>query len=349
MLNPKYEISNKLLNHLNRISAAHNLIVNAPLIPKWESKLLMDAAVRSAHFSTRIEGNPLTLDEVRDLFEGKEVYAKTRDKQEVMNYRKVLSFVNGEPEISIGTIKEINRITLEKIDDKEGGKFREIQNYIVKESNGKREIIYTPPPKELVPGMMNDLVEWIKNTVREEISPVIIAGATHYEFVSIHPFLDGNGRTARALATLVLYKLGYDTKRLFSLEEYYDRNLANYYSALQSAQKNRDTEKEDITLWLEYFACGIADELTRIEKQILNISKDRALKDKGGQLELSERQMKAVAYLQKHDKITNRDYAEKFNISGATAKRDLNELKSMGLLIQKGRGRSVYYVLMTRL
>ncbi|CEG11837.1 conserved hypothetical protein [groundwater metagenome] len=347
MYNPKYEISNKLLNCLNRISAAHNLITNAPLIPKWESKLREDARIKSAHFSTRIEGNTLTLDEVRDLFDGKEVYAKPRDKQEVVNYRKVLEFVDGEPEISLETMKEINRITLEKIDDENGGKFRKIQNYIVKETNRKREIIYTPPPAKEIPGMMHDLAGWISGAVKEEISPVIIAGVAHYEFVSIHPFLDGNGRTARALATLILYKLGYDTKRLFSLEEHYDLNLAGYYSALQSAQENRDNEREELTLWLEYFAEGIANELTRIEKQILDISRDKALKDKLGQLELNERQMKAVSHILKYERITNREYVKKFGVSNATAKRDLNELTSMKLLMQKGRGRSVYYIIMT--
>ena len=80
-----------------------------------------------------------------------------------------------------------------------------------------------------VPKMMRDLVEWINNSIIEEISPVIITGASHYEFVSIHPFLDGNGRTARTLATLILYKSGYDTKRLFSSEEYYDQDLAGYW------------------------------------------------------------------------------------------------------------------------
>ncbi len=346
MYNPKYKISNKLLNYLNRISAAHNLIANAPLVPKWEAKLRKEAMIKSAHFSTRIEGNSLTLDEVRKLFEGKEVCARPRDKQEVINYKKVLEFVDKEPDINLETIKEINRINLEKIDDENGGNFRKIQNYIVKESMGKMEIVYTPPPAEDVPKMMSNFVEWINNAIKEKISTIIIAGVTHYELVSIHPFLDGNGRTARALATLILYKLEYNTKWLFSLEEYYDQNLAGYYSTLHSVQKNRNTEREDLTLWLEYFAEGIANELTRIEKQILNISKDKALKDKFGQLELNERQMKVVSHILKQGRITNREYVKKFGVSNATAKRDLNELISMKLLVQKGRGRGVYYILM---
>ncbi len=345
MYNPKYEISNKLLNCLNRISAAHNLITNAPLIPNWEAKLRKEGMIKSAHFSTRIEGNPLTLDEVRDLFDGKDVYARPRDKQEVINYKKVLEFVDKEHDINLETIKEINRITLEKIDDENGGKFRKIRNYIVKESNGKMEIVYAPPPAENVSKMMSDLAEWINKAVKEEISLVIIAGVTHYEFVSIHPFLDGNGRTARALATLILYKLGYDTKRLFSLEEHYDLNLAGYYSALQSAQENRDNEREELTLWLEYFAEGIANELTRIEKQILDISRDKALKDKLGQLELNERQIYAAVYLQKKGKISRSEYVKLTRCSPKTAYNDLQEMLNKKLIIQEGGGKYTYYIL----
>jgi len=114
MLKPNYKISNKLLNYLSRISAAHNLITNALLVPKWEAKLRKDAMIKSAHFSTRIEGNSLTLDEVKDLFDGKDVYARPRDKQEVINYKKVLEFADKEQDINIETIKEINRINLKK-------------------------------------------------------------------------------------------------------------------------------------------------------------------------------------------------------------------------------------------
>ena len=342
MYKPKYQISNKVLRNLNRISAAHNLIVNAPLIPKWEAKLRKEAMIRSAHFSTSIEGNKLTLDEVKAVFEGKEVYARARDKQEVINYKKVLEFIGKEPKLTIETIKEINRINLEKL-DKNKGKFREVQNYVVRERAGKKEIIYTPPKASDVPRLMNNLAGWINKAIETNVSPIIIAGIAHYELASIHPFVDGNGRTARALATLALYKFGYDTKRLFSLEEYYDQDLASYYSSLQSGQKHRNGE--DLTKWLEYFSEGIANEMTRIEKQILDISKDKMLKEKIGQLELNQRQLKAVAYLQKKDKISRLEYVKLTKCSPKTAYNDLQEMLDKKLLKQKGGGKYTFYVL----
>ena len=347
MYKPKYRISNRILKNLNRISAAHNLIINAPLIPKWEAKLRKEAMIRSAHFSTSIEGNKLTLEEVKAIFEGKEVYARPRDKQEVLNYRKVLEFIDEEPEVTIATIKEINRINLEKIDRRNGGKFRKVQNYVVRDRAGKKEIIYTPPKASDVSKLMQDLAWWINKAIKEDISPIIIAGVAHYELVSIHPFIDGNGRTARALATLMLYKSGHDTKRLFTLEEYYDQDLASYYSALQSGQKKRDEHrKENLTFWLEYFSQGIADELTRIEKQILDISRDKMLKEKIGQLALNHRQIKAVAYLQKKGRITNREYQKLFpKFSRKTLARDLKELTGKKLIKMKGEKKGVYYEL----
>ena len=193
--------------------------------------------------------------------------------------------------------------------------------------------------------MMRDLVEWINNSIIEEISPVIITGASHYEFVSIHPFLDGNGRTARTLATLILYKSGYDTKRLFSSEEYYGQDLAGYYSALQSVRMHRNRNKEDLTSWLEYFTGGIANELTRMEKQILDISRDKALKDKLGQLELNQGQMEAAAYLQKKDKISRLEYVKLTKRSPKTAYNDLQDLINKKLIKLKGGGKYTYYVL----
>ncbi len=286
----------------------------------------------------------IKLEEVKAIFEGKEVYAKPRDKQEVLNYKKVLEFINKEPELSIETVNKINKINLEQIDEVNGGKFRKVQNYVVRERAGKREIIYTPPKSSEVPGLMQDLILWIDNAIKKDVSSIIIAGVAHYELVNIHHFIDGNGRTARALATLILYKLGYDTKRLFSLEEYYDQDLASYYSALQSGQKDRG-KKEELTFWLEYFSEGIANELTRIEKQILDISRDKMLKEKIGQLELNQRQIKVVAYLQKKGKISRLEYVKLTKCSPKTAYNDLQEMLNKKIIKQKGGGKYTFYVL----
>lgn len=341
MFEPKYTITNKILTNLNRISAAHNLIVNASLIPRWEAKLRKEALVRSVHFSTHIEGNLLTLPQVRGVLEGEDLYVRPRDKQEVINYEHVLTYIDSVKggDITEGTLKEINRLTLEDLEG--NGHYREVQNYVVKVEKGKEKVVYTPPAPEEVPGLMEDFVDWIAHSFESGDSPILIAGIAHFEFVDIHPFLDGNGRSARALAAMILYKGGYETKKLFSLEEYYDNRLEAYYSAIQSVRESDG----DMTEWLEYFTEGIAAELTRVEEEVKQISRDRLMKERLGQLALNKRQMRAVAYLQKHGKITNKECREHCKSTRITAARDLAELVEYKLLKKVGNGRGLHYVL----
>ncbi len=163
----------------------------------------------------------------------------------------------------------------------------------------------------------------------EEIHPVLKSGAVHYELVRIHPFLDGNGRVARAFATLILYKEGYDIRKFFSLEEYFDKDALRYYEALQSVEKREG----DLTSWLEYFTLGLSIELSKIREKIEGISLDAKIKKKlGGEpLLLTPRQLKIIEYIQKIGYLQNQAFEGLFPmVSEDTI---LNELK--GLLKNK--------------
>lgn len=120
-----------------------------------------------------------------------------------------------------------------------------------------------------------------------EAPPIIVAGLTHYELVRIHPFVDRNGRTARALATLVLYLRKFDIKQFFVLDDYYDFDRRSYYQALRSVD-----EGGDLTGWLEYFTDGILMSITRVRERVLQLSMERHKKDTKGQIALTERQPK---------------------------------------------------------
>jgi len=340
MFNSKYTITNKILNNLNRISSVNTFILNASIIPKWEATLRREAIVRSTHSSTHIEGNQLNLEEVRDLLDGKEVEARPRDKQEVINYKKVLDYIDKiyNHKITEKTIKEINRITLENI--QEGGEYRKIQNVISEKKGGIERVVYTPPSPKEVPLLMQEFVDWLNSLEVKEVSPILVSGIVHFKLVDIHPFLDGNGRTARALATLILYKGGYETKKLFSLEEYYDKDLEKYYYSIQFVRDNN----YDLTSWLEYFIKGIALEFERIEKEIKKISVVEKLPKKE-QLELNSRQINALNYVEKHGKITNRDYRQLNDVSNFTAFEDIVDMSDKKILKKKGKGRAVYYEL----
>lgn len=175
-----------------------------------------------------------------------------------------------------------------------------------------------------------------------DISPIIIAGIAQYQFVHIHPFLDGNGRTARVLCTLILYKYGYDFKKLFSLSEYYDKNRPTYYKALRFVREHN----MDMTRWLEYFVDGLKSQMVDIRKKGELVIKGDILIQKARGSGLNTRQVKLFRTMIKKIKITRPEYLKMFKVSTATAKRDLTELVDKDFLTRIGKkGRNVYYQL----
>jgi len=162
--------------------------------------------------------------------------------------------------------------------------------------------------------------------------------------VRIHPFVDGNGRVARALSTLILFVKGYDIRKFFSLEEYFDRNATNYYTALQSVEK----KEGDLTIWLEYFTQGLAIELSKIKEKVEKISVDGKLREKlgGKPLMLTDRQLKIIEYIQSTGFLQNQAFEELFPmVSEDTI---LNELKSLlknGIIKKHGITKGAKYVM----
>lgn len=127
--------------------------------------------------------------------------------------------------------------------------------------SGTRAVIYTPPPPGAVPGLMQELVAWLRS--ESTIHPVLVAGIAQFQLVHIHPFVDGNGRTSRLLSTLALYSSGYDFKRLFTLSEFYDRDRAQFYRAIQNVRE----QDLDLTGWLEVFIDGLATQLSEVKAE----------------------------------------------------------------------------------
>jgi Fic family protein len=188
---------------------------------------------------------------------------------------------------------------------------------------------------------MKGFVAWLNDKTTKELSPVLTSGIAHYELVRIHPFIDGNGRTARALATLILYLRGFDTKRFFALDDYYNEDRSRYYAALQTV----DPETINLTQWLEYYTEGVAVSMGKVKQAILDLSLDRRLKEQKGQIYLNDRQMKVLKYLQTNAKITINDIQKMFHISRDTANRDLKPLLENELIKRRGKGRATYYEL----
>jgi Fic family protein len=344
MFNPNFRYTNEIVRQLTKISASREIILNSPLIPKWEVTLRREAIIQSAHSSTRIEGNRLSLDQVSNLAVGREVMATRRDKQEVLNYLKVLEnldkLTRGKA-ITEKTILNIHRAltedTLENPTD--CGIYR--NRYVVVGNRLTGEIIFRPPENEEVPRMVKDLVSWLNTNEAEELDTILVAGIAHYEFVRIHPFVDGNGRTARTLATLILYLRGFDTKQFFCIDDYYDSDRPAYYRALQSV----DQKTLDLTDWLEYFTEGVAISIDTVKERVVRLSSERLRIAKKGQIALTERQMQIVEIINTAGKITSGDIQKMFKISRQAAHKEIKALIELGVIKSQGEGRATYYVL----
>ena len=353
MYSPKFSITNKILKYIGRIEAARDYIENAPLVPAYEAKFRQAAILRTVHHGTHIEGNPLDTGEVAAVLEGQIIDAKDRDIQEILNYRNVLKYIdkkqetrNKKKKFSEKTILDLHRLTVEKVlDPNRAGKFRSTQVVVKNSKTG--EVSFRPPSPVQVRDLTTAFFGWLNSREVGEMHPVILAGVVHYVLAFIHPFVDGNGRVARAFATMVLFARGYDIKKFFSLEEYFDRDAKRYYATLQSvSNQGVPLEAKDLTLWLEYFWEGLAQELERVKEKVKKLSLDSRLEGRTGQIALSERQVKLVEYIENNGSINNRAWRSLLHdFSDDTILRDLKDLQKKKLIKKKGSTKGAVYVL----
>lgn len=348
MYSPKFSITNKILKNIGIIEAAREVIMNAPLVPAYEKKFREEAIVRTVHHGTHIEGNELNISEAANVLKGQQVVGRDRDIQEVINYRNVINFLDfvatgevSQGKITEAVVKKIHALAVEKIlPPEQCGEYRKTQVVVKNSLTG--EITFRPPAAIEVPYQLEEFLEWLNSLKKDEVHPVLAAGITHYELVRIHPFTDGNGRMARATATLVLFLENYDIKKFFSLEEYYDRDASRYYEALKSAATG------ELTAWEEYFTEGLAIELTRVKEKVQRLSTDVHLKEKlgGKQVFLTERQIAIMEYIQRVGYLNNEGFADLFpKISEDTVLRDLHDLMKKGIIKKEGRTKAARYIL----
>lgn len=345
MFNPTFTITNQILTNISKVEAAEEVIRSAPLLPLWEKQFKEDAIVRAAYHGTHIEGNMLQKEEAKEVLMGKTIAARPRDIQEIINYRKVVELIDDEAMRKIDKITEqlilkIHRIATEKtVSQEQSGTYRLKQVVIRNSATG--EITFKPPTPLEVPFLMKEFVYWINKDETRNIHSILKAGIVHHEFVRVHPFIDGNGRVGRSLATLVLLLGGYDIRRFFSLEEYFDKDAISYYEHLQKATAG------DLTAWLEYFSFGASVEFTRIKEKIQKLSKDAKLREKigGQQIFLTERQIKIIEYMQEVGYLQNQAFKIIFpDISEDSVLRDVQDLVKKNLIKKIGSTKSARYV-----
>lgn len=344
MFKPKFTITPKINKGLVEIERVRGFLDAIKLKEEWFSDMQETALIYEAHYSTHIEGTALSLEQSKDILRGKKVVGvRPDDKKELLNYKKTMDFIatylDKNTPISEGLVRELHKILVKEVrgGQAEPGNYRQVQNYVV--NSRTREIIYTPPSPFDVPPLMREFTEWLNQS--QDLSPVLAAGIAQFQFVHIHPFIDGNGRTARILATLILYKTGYDFKRLFTLSEYYDKNRPAYYQAIQSVRQN----KMDMTKWLEYFVEGLRAQMAEIQEKGKNIIvADRVIKI-FPDIKLNNRQGKIIRYLVINEQIDNEQCQKICQSIKRTATRDLAGLVKNNILERHGEKKGTYYVL----
>lgn len=329
---PRFTVTAHMLAMIEEVASYRERILAATIQVPWIHALQKDARVRSTHSSTAIEGNPLTLEEVRLLAEGQALPTATeRSRREVLNYLAGLRFVERQSRkkrITHEDILRLHKIVASGVMDQgEAGRYRDI---LVRVGQ------HLPPDPEMVSGLMAELLDWW-NGDSIKWSPVITAGIIHFRFEDIHPLADGNGRVGRALALWELYRRGFDTHHIFSVDEVYWEDRPRYYRALKAVRQCGG----DLTGWLEYTAEALHLTLERVWMRVQRLAAQAGPK----KIVLRPKQELLLGMLRDRKSLTPRLIREGLGISKQGAINLLNPLLEAGLVRRIGTRKSGRYIL----
>lgn len=323
---PTYQLNSAIVRALMEIEAVKAVVEQMPLSPAVQAELRHKARVRSTHYSTRIEGNRLTLKEAEKVIAEQKAnfHGRERDVGEVRNYwdalLKVEDWAAKKIEISEQLICRLHAL-VEKGKRAKPTPYRDGQNVIRDSASGG--IVYLPPEAKDVIPLMAAMVRWVKNAQKDGVPPPVIAALLHYQFVTIHPFYDGNGRTARLLATFILQRDGYGLNGYFSLEEHHARDLDGYYNAL-TVHKHHNyyhgRAEADLTSWVEYFS--------KLLSAVFNQARDEAMRAGGEKMvvepqelrQLDRRARTVIVLFAKKDRVSVKDIAGSLGLSERMAR-----------------------------
>jgi Fic family protein len=344
MFAPKYTITNKILNQLTQIAEIKTMVERSRLLPAREAFLRRTAIIKMAHSSTSIEGNQLQEYQVEKLAQGKKIIAEKNQIKEVENYLTALKKVDSLAAI-INSFTSQNILSIHRdvivglVDADKVGSWRKGPVYIVNVLPTHEEILrYTAPSYAQVPQLIEELLAWLKYS--SDIHPIIRAAMFHYQFETIHPFTDGNGRTGRLLSLLHLYQSRWGFKKVLVLEDYYNQNRKNYYLHLQTGKTYEQRHGADLTKWLEYYIEGFLSEALVVKDHILKVS---VVQPTPNQTILDKDELKIVDFVVSLGKITSTDVVNILRVPKRTAQFKLKKLEAKRVLVKINAGPKSYY------
>ena len=348
MHEPNIKTTEKLINSLNEIEDIREMLHTIPVLPIVEESIQRQALVETVYYTARIEGNPLDIRVAEKLREYQTSKPKTDSEQEYVNLYKAIDFIRdiaGKNDIPIDeeVIKQIHAFVIRDIPSQGSpGVYKLRPNEIQSRTTGER--IFLPPSPNDTPRLMGELCAWLSQK-RLAVHPIITAGVAHLELVAIHPFGDGNGRTARALADLILWRYGYTFRHLFSWLRQVGIDMDTYHQKLRQALGPEYGANADSTVWLEYFAESIQKSLVELRPALHKMREAFVNAYNQGLKEgLSSDQVEAVVFADMYGSVTTAEYMRTKRLSRATVVKRLNELVKLGFLQVEGKGRSVRYI-----
>jgi Fic family protein len=337
---PKFDLTDSIRQGLEDVERNAWLVDRMLIMPKQEAWIRREVSVERAVGTTTIEGHEMTEAAVKELVKRGPSRASSEQERDNLNAIRAyedIDYLSDQLDIPVSelVIRELNRTFIRgAAETLTPGIYRKGQNKVG---------LYSPPNQGDVPPLMRAFSQWLESD--NQMHPVLKAGIAHIHFVAIHPFWDGNGRTARGLATLILQRSQFHFRKLLSLEKFMADSEAQYRDAIERTLGTEFSPSYDMTPWLEFFTYVVwahsqqlSDKLTDWHRMIEEIY--QVVEDMG----VTHRQTEGLAFAYRMGRMTRADYMEITGVSPQTASRDLARLVETGALIAEGRTRSRVYL-----
>lgn len=341
VFSPKYHISNTTLSLIAEAERLTAQLQQSAIPTEILNHIRTQCQVALTHYSTNIEGNALSLEQVSGVLEHHKTFGLIRDEKEVANYFGLLAEIPGWMQTYHGKLDDSlvldchRRLLINILSKSLCGKFRAEQNAIYEAGTGR--LVYLPPEPQDVTPLVHELYDWVSMT---DVHPIVRAAIFHSQWVTIHPFMDGNGRSARILSLYVLFARGYEWRQIVPVDRYYADDRARYYATLQQNCPHNYYDGRDVadfSEWITYFAEGIVMMLRGTLNQMELYRAESVL--------MNNRQVRILQLLKENPFVTAADCTHRFHISSRMASRDLTQLVEWGKIVAIGKARATRYIL----